>query len=361
MRALPQAQPADRAPVASDRRPARRPGDPTSGASRSRRGTPHRGDRGPETAATWRFLEEWDGRAARAALEEASIDVVCRHVASYPAGLRELVDAPAAVYLSGGLPRLAALTRAPMATIVGARRASGYALEVARGLGQRLACAGVTVVSGLALGIDAAAHRGALEAGDGAIAVLAGGVDVPYPRSNRPLYRQLRETGVLISELPPGVRPMRWSFPARNRIMAALAGITVIVEAAEPSGSLITAAYAADLGRPVGAVPGRVTARAAAGSNRLLRDGAKVILSAGDVLDELFGVGCSPELPDPAEALEGPLRRVLDGVEAGHAVETIVQETGIGAAEARAALGRLELSGLIARDGLGSYTRRATQ
>lgn len=313
----------------------------------------------PREAEAWRFLEGFDAPRSRAALAGAGLEVVCRHHDAYPGGLLDLDDPPAALYASGGIARLGALVDPPVATLVGARRASGYGLEVARVLGHRLAAAGVTVVSGLALGVDAAAHRGALEVGDQLIAVLAGGVDVPYPRSNRPLYRRIREGAVIVSELPPGSRPLRWSFPARNRIMAALARITVIVEAADPSGSLITAAYASDLGRLVGAVPGRVTARAAAGSNRLLRDGARVILSAEDVLDELYGVGRAPSPSRGPVALDPPLRRVLDGVEAGNAVEVICQEAGIGSGEVRAALGRLELMGLIARDGLGSYSRRA--
>ena len=316
---------------------------------------------GPREPGVRRFLESFDRDSTRKELAAAEVDALCRHLDDYPEGLRDLSDPPAVVYLTGGRSRLRALADAPAATIVGAREASGYALEVARGIGHGLSAAGVTVVSGLALGIDAAAHRGALEIGAGVIAVLACGVDVIYPRSNRALYRRVRQAGTVLSELPPGITPMRWSFPARNRIMAALAAVTVIVEAADPSGSLITSAYATDLGRTVGAVPGRVTSRAAGGSNRLLRDGAKVILGPEDIFDELYGVGCSPPSADPAEDLDAPLRRVLDGVEAGDAVEDIGRRCRLDAGDLRAALGRLELLGLIARDGLGSYSRRATR
>ena len=277
------------------------------------------------------------------------------------------------LYVAGGLERLTELTARPAVTLVGGRQATGYALEVASALGHGLAAAGVTVVSGLALGVDAAAHRGALEAGTAALAVLGGGVDVPYPPSNRALYGRVRERGALVAELPPGTRPARWTFPARNRIMAALSRMTVVVEAGERSGSLITAEIAGDLGRDVGAVPNRVTVEKAAGSNQLLRDGAHVVRGARDVLDEICGAGRGgDEEPPPGPAgdrsprgdvlrheagLEPSVRQVLEAVEAGHGVEAIGTATGLGPGEVRAALGRLEVMGLVARDGLGAYQR----
>lgn len=312
-----------------------------------------------------RFLREFDDRGARRRLRDRGVDVLCRHAARYPHSLLELLDPPAAVYVKGGTQRLARLADGPAATIVGSRRASDYAREVAHGLGRGLCAAGLTVVSGLALGVDGAAHRGALEGGDRAIAVLASGADVAYPRANRRLYDRIASRGVVISELPPGTPAMRWSFPAWNRIMAALGAISVIVEAADPSGSLITAAFAADLGREVGAVPGRVTARMAAGANRLLREGAAVIRGPEDVLDELFG-GVRPDtdahgssgngVGAPA-SLDDTLRRVLDGVEAGHDLEALARGAGLDAGALRVALGRLELLGLVRRHGLGRYER----
>lgn len=322
-----------------------------------------------------RWLERFDASQTREELERARLECVCRHSPSYPGGLLDLPDPPAALYVTGGVERLTALSRGPVVTIVGARAATPYALQVAGSLGRGLGAAGVTVVSGLALGIDAAAHREALGASDRAIAVLASGVDVPYPRSHLNLYRELRARAVVVAELPPGTRPMRWSFPARNRIMAALGQVVVVVEAAEGSGSLITAAFAADIGREVAAVPGRVTTSRAAGSNRLLRDGARLIRSAADVLDELFGVGALDQLQldsgSPRErgraasdAGSGPdldpqARRVLEAVEAGRRVDAIGREAGLPPGEVRAALGRLELLGLVARDGLGLYERAA--
>jgi DNA processing protein len=196
------------------------------------------------------------------------------------------------------------------------------------------------------------------------IAVLASGPDFVYPRRHAALYRQIADEGLILSELPPGIRPFRWSFPARNRIMAALAEITIVVEAAEKSGSLITASFAADLGRGVCAVPGRVTARNAAGSNRLLRDGAPVIRDAADALDELFGIGAGASAEAEAarrfiDDLEPELQAVLAQVEAGHGTERMAEETGIGPAELRRALGRLEGLGLIRRAGLAAWERRA--
>ena len=269
----------------------------------------------------------------------------------------------------------------------------------------------MTVVSGLALGVDAAVHRGALAGGGAPLAVLAGGADVPYPKTNRALYDRVVQAGAVVSELPPGQLPHRWSFPARNRIMAGLASLTVVVEATESSGTLITAEFAAQLGREVGAVPGQVTSRRAAGSNRLLREGAAVIRSAEDALDELFGVGteerfgrgeargwgdapeasglCGPAtggdpMPAPDDAGAGGLtpgpstgfpvrprprsgdaepdldqleRRVLDLVEGGDTVDAIAREARLSPGRARATLGRLELMGLVARHGFAGYAR----
>jgi DNA processing protein len=242
-------------------------------------------------------------------------------------------------------------------TIVGTRDATPYGIDVAHDLARGLAAAGITTVSGMALGIDAAAHRGALGAHGATIAVLACGPDVAYPRRHRDLHAQIARQGVVVSELPPGRRAYRWSFPARNRIMAALARLTVVVEAAESSGTLITAAFAQDLGRTVGAVPGKVTTRVARGSNKLLRDGAPVIRDAGDALDELFGLGEPPRLTAAGPDVDPVERKLLDAVEAGLDMEGICAFAGLPAAEARAALVRLEIKGLVRRDGLSGWER----
>ena len=193
--------------------------------------------------------------------------------------------------------------------MVGARRATSYGREVARELGRELATAGPTVVSGLAFGIDACAHRGALDARphDRRPRLRP---DVAYPAAHRSLWRRIGEEGLVLSELPPGAAPWRWTFPARNRIMAALAGMTVVVEAATRSGSLITADLAADLGRDLGAVPGPVTSRASAGTNALLAGGACLVRDAQDVLDAMLGAGVEPVRPT-GPALEAALAAVL--------------------------------------------------
>lgn len=296
----------------------------------------------------------------RSRLGEAGVAAVCRHSPAYPKSLHELVDAPAVLFAVGRVERLARLDDEPVVAIVGTRVPSAYGREVAHELGRGLGAAGVPVVSGLALGVDALAHRGCLAGGGVPVAVLACGPDVVYPRRHRALHRKIREEGVVISELPPGVRPFRWSFPARNRIMAGLAQLTVVVEAADPSGSLITSDFARDLGRGVGAVPGHVTSRVARGTNGLLRDGAIPITRTEDVLDELFGVGVRTAPPAPGAAKEPVdplLRRVLQAAEGHDSVGAVAEAAGVGIAEARAALGRLELEGHLVRGDLGGWQR----
>ena len=215
----------------------------------------------------------------------------CRHGDLYPEQLRDAADAPWALIGRGDASLIDGLDPFAAVTVVGARRATSYGREIARELGRDLATAGMTVVSGLAFGIDACAHRGALDAGGRTVAVLGCGADVAYPAAHRALWRRICEQGLVLSELPPGAAPWRWTFPARNRIMAALAGMTVVVEGARRSGSLITADLAADLGRDLGAVPGPVTSRASSGPNALLAGGACVVRDAQDILDALLGAG----------------------------------------------------------------------
>jgi DNA processing protein len=310
-----------------------------------------------EVAAAVAAFEPEDARGQAA---DAQLDIACPHAASYPDALRGLADSPPVLWIRGGADRLTALLDGPGVAVVGSRRPSAYGIEVAEELSRGLSAAGVTVVSGLALGIDAAAHRGALRAPKPrTIAVLGSGADVVYPRMNRSIYDRIADVGVILSESPPGRRPFRWTFPARNRIMAAITAMTVVVEAADPSGSLITASFAAELGRGVAAVPGRVTATNAAGSNRLLRDGAAVIRGAADALDELFGVGGADRLQttDPAADLDGDERLVLERVEAGTNPAAIASELELDPGQVRVLLGVLEARGLIRRSGIGSYVR----
>jgi DNA processing protein len=280
----------------------------------------------------------------------------CRHGALYPDSLRDAADAPWALIGRGHPDLLDGLEPFEAVTIVGARRATSYGREVARELARELASAGMVVVSGLAFGIDACAHRGALDAGR-TIAVLGCGPDIAYPASNRSLWRRVCESGLVISELPPGATPWRWTFPARNRIMAALAGMTVVVEAASRSGSLITADLAADLGRDLGAVPGPVTSRASAGPNALLASGAHVVRDAQDVLDAMLGPGRRPRARAVPE-LDPELAAALAAVEAGESTcDGVAAATGLSGSAAAAALAKLELLGHLSVSSMGSYTR----
>jgi DNA processing protein len=308
------------------------------------------------------FLGGFDAREKRHSLEGAGMIAMCAHAEGYPAALRDLCDPPAVLFGLGRRELLAALQGEPVVTVVGTRSPSPYGLEVARALGRGLGASGVPVVSGLAMGIDAGAHRGCLAGGGVPVAVVAGGPDVVYPRRHRRLHERIREAGVVLSELPPGSRPFRWSFPARNRIMAALARMTVVVEAAQPSGSLITADFARDLGRAVAAVPGRVTSSVARGTNNLLRDGAVPVTRTEDVLDELFGAGMRSvpaAVTAPREPGDEHLRAALRAAERLASVDAIARELGWAPPAVRAALGRLEAQGYLVRGNLGGWERAA--
>jgi DNA processing protein len=302
-----------------------------------------------------------------ASAADAGLEVVCRHSAGYPTRLLDDTAPPAALFVRGGGDALARLARlvgeAPDAdgpsaaiAIVGTRRASPEGLRIAHTLGRGLAGMGVTVVSGLALGVDSAAHAGAVEVCGPTLAVLGGGADVPYPRRKAGLYEAIIAAGgAVISEMPPGFRAFRWSFPARNRIIAALAPVTVVVEAAERSGSLITADLALELGRDVGAVPGPVLSWRSRGTNALLRDGATLIRDVRDALELVLGIeGAEAALKRAAEesiapplTLEPELRALLAAVEDGRDSVGSLASDAAGAAIVRAGLTELELLGLI--------------
>ncbi|MGI9557842.1 MAG: DNA-processing protein DprA [Solirubrobacterales bacterium] len=282
---------------------------------------------------------------------------VCRHRDEYPEPLRDLgAEAPAALFGRGHRDALADLAERRAVAIVGARRASGYGRTVGRDLARQLSVAGVRVISGLANGVDAAAHDGALAGSAQTIAVLGSGADRVYPRQQSGLYERVLASGAALSELPPGAPPRRWTFPARNRIIAALSAMTVVVAAADRSGSLITAEMAADLGREVGAVPGPVNAPSHAGANRLLVDGARVIRGGQDALDALFGPGeraVAEVGPDPG--IGG--RAVLAEIERGATPDAVAATLALPPAEVSAGLARLELDGYVVGDAGGRYER----
>jgi DNA processing protein len=284
---------------------------------------------------------------------------VCRDDPDWPPGLTDPRDAPYALLGRGNPDLLAGLDPAEAVTVVGARRATAYGRAVARRLGRELAIAGLTVVSGMAWGIDGEAHRGALEVG-ATVAVLGCGPDVPYPAGHRRLHAEICERGAVVSELLPGIGAWRWAFPARNRIMASLTRMTIVVEAAVRSGSLITSDLALDLGREVGAVPGPVDSARSAGTNNLLAEGATVVRDGGDVLAALFGPGESRIQRGPR--LEAPLAAALDAVEGGAAdCDSLAASLGLGGAEAAAALARLEVLGYLDGSLSGRYSRTALE
>lgn len=296
----------------------------------------------------------------RAELAEADCWACCRHDPLFPVGLEDATDSPWALIGRGDPALLTALVPDGAVTVVGARRASTYGREVARELSRDLAAAGLVVVSGLAFGIDACAHRGAIDSGL-TVAVLGCGANLAYPAAHRSLWRRIGESGLVISELPPGSGAWRWTFPARNRIMAALSGMTVVVEAAERSGSLITADLAIDLGRDLGAVPGPVGSRLSAGPNNLLAGGACLVRDAQDVLDAMLGPGAQ-RIERSGPRLDPAQRTVLEALELGaETCDGIASALCLGGGEAAAALAGLESLGYVNCSLVGVYTRTTLQ
>ena len=289
-----------------------------------------------------RFNRGFDERTLRQRLAAAGFRWVGRSDDCYPSSLAAVFDPPAGLFVRGEGP-LDLLER-PAVAIVGARACSSYGGHVARTFGRELAAAGLVVVSGMARGVDGEAHRGALEAGGVTVAVLGCGVDRDYPAAHRELARRICRDGLVVSEYAPGVEPAPWRFPARNRIVAGLAQVTVVIEAREKSGALITADLALEEGREVFAVPGEITSALSAGANGLLKLGAAIATSAADVL-EAYGLAPQepepPELTPPAEAV---LTRLRDGPQSA---DELVRALSLDAGAAAAALAELELHGLL--------------
>lgn len=253
--------------------------------------------------------------------------------AQLPPLLRAIHDPPPGLFVRGA-GELDLLAR-PAVAVVGARACSGYGASVARMLGRELASAGLVVVSGLARGVDAEAHRGALDAGGDTVAVLGCGVDRDYPAAHAQLARRIAETGLIVAEYAPGVEPAPWRFPARNRIIAGLCAATVVVEARERSGALITADLALEEGREVFAVPGEIGSALSAGANALLKLGASPLTAAADVLD-LYGL--APRSDPVDDELLAQLPATAD---------ELVRATGRSAADVAQALSELELAGHV--------------
>ena len=301
-------------------------------------------------------LAAFDPEAARARAAAAATEIICRCRGEYPNSLRALSAPPAVLHVYGEVRRFVELTGHDPVAVVGARRPSPYGLDVAHSLGRGLAAASIPVVSGMALGIDTAAHRGALAAGRETVAALAGAAEIAYPAAARCLHRKIAAAGAVISELPPGTRPRRWMFPARNRIIAALSAMTVVVEARTGSGALLTAGTAGELGRLVGAVPGAVSSPLTAGPHALLRAGAQLISGPQDVLDGLFGIGARVVAATPQTGLESHLQNLLERLADGHDTVAALALAGLDADAGLAALASLELAGRIRRQAGGRFS-----
>ena len=299
--------------------------------------------------------ERFDADAARNRARRAGLELICGCDAGFPERLRTLDAPPAVLHVAGGLDRLLGWMAGDPVAIVGSRHASGYGMEVAGAIARDLGRAGVPVVSGMALGIDSAAHTGAITAGGATIAVLPAGAQRAYPPAKRALHAQITASGAAVSELPGEATVWRWMFPARNRLIAALSALTVVVEAQDQSGALVTAAFAGELGRPVGAVPGRITSRQSSGTNGLLARGATVIRGAQDVLDLLYGAG-SQIVPAAARPrLDRELETLLEAIAAGHDTAGALERAGFPAEQGLAALASLELAGYVRREPGGRY------
>lgn len=279
-------------------------------------------------------------------IHKAGVHLLTQADEAYPALLRSLTDAPPVLYVKGELTSDDARALA----IVGTRKATTYGRDAAAYFARQLAAQGLTIISGLAHGIDAVAHRSALESGGRTLAVLGTGVDVVYPPDHRQLAQEISQQGALVSEFPLGTRPDRHNFPRRNRIISGLALGVLVVEAPEHSGALITTTTAAEQGREVFAVPGTIFGPASAGCHRLIQDGAKLAMSVEDVLSELNVAYQAVETRATTERLaaDSEIERRLQALltDAPQHVDAIVRSSGLAVALVTSTLTLLELKGL---------------
>jgi DNA processing protein len=306
---------------------------------------------GADLERAHRARRGFDAVAQARRLADAAIVHRSPEDSAYPESLAELHDPPFGLFLTGRVDEaLACLGEGPVVAIVGSRRATAAGRALAREVAGGLAHRGAVVVSGLAHGIDAAAHEGALGAGGVTVAVLGCGVDVPYPRRNRLLAARIAASGMLVSEYWPGTPPAPWRFPARNRVVAGLAQAVTVIEAGRRSGALITADFGLELGRPVLAVPGWPGSVASEGCNGLLRAGAGLLEDAADVV---FEIPRGPWREGPARAgevpggLAGAIHELLQREPMG--ADRLAAELGEGPAEVAGALAMLEVEGLVVR------------
>jgi DNA processing protein len=298
-----------------------------------------------------------EAREVRGRAEQAGIHAIAWNDPSFPSLLVAISDCPPVIWYRGELPSF----DSPMIAIVGSRAASSVAVDTAARLATDLAARGVTVVSGLARGVDSAAHRGALTHGP-TIAVLGSGVDCIYPPEHKSLAAQIAEAGLVVSEYPPGTPPLPHHFPLRNRLISGLSLGVVVIEASEKSGSLITAACALDQGREVMAVPGNVLSGRNRGGHALLRDGAKIVETADDIVE---GLGWDPRVDRrlnleasscPAPSSADPVLRAMVLGEP-YDLDALASRSGLDVRRLLPRLIELELAGLVRRHGGGRFVR----
>lgn len=316
-----------------------------------------------ESARLASFRNGFSAAAVFSELRQKDIGFVALGEHDYPAALKQIYDPPPGLFFIGeARSRWEEFMSGPRIAIVGARAATRYGIDVALSVAAGLSREAVCVVSGMALGIDAAAHKGAIKGKGSSIAVLGCGVDVIYPRSNRLLYKKLLKAGLVVSEYPPGIMPRNWRFPARNRIISGLSSGVLVVEAGVKSGALITADFCLEQGREVYAVPGNIFSEKSAGPNGLIRMGATAVTGARDILDDM-GIECASGSENDSKAvaaagLSAEEKRVYAALEhdCSHPDE-LARRAGMGGSLAAAALVNLELKGLARHEpGLG-YSR----
>lgn len=303
-----------------------------------------------EVRAEW---QAFDADRYRERCDAAGVRMLCRCDPAYPARLWDLEGEPAVLHVSGAVEPFLELVARDSVAIVGARRASPYAMENARSLARGVAGC-LTVISGMASGVDTAAHEGALHARGGTIAVLASSPERPYPPSARRLHREIIAAGAVVSELGPGVPVRRWMFPARNRIIAALADMTVVVAARKGSGAMLTVGEAQRLGRKIGGVPGQVTAPLSWGPHVVLRLGGELVRDADDVLTAV-DPDRSPVVPRRAPPRDPQLLALFEALGDGYELTEALTQAGLDAERGLAALAALEMGGYVRRQAGGRY------
>lgn len=293
-------------------------------------------------------------------MDEKQIRTIKVDDKNYPERLKPYKDKPNKLYIIGEMPR----EDIPTVAIIGARACSNYGRQMAKSIGRELASKGIQVISGMARGIDTYSQLGALEGGGKTFAILGCGVDVCYPVENIELYENIKKCGGIISEYPPGDKPLNWHFPRRNRIISGLADAIIVIEAKEKSGSLITVEWALEQGKDVWALPGRVGESLSIGCNRLIKAGAGIITDVKNIVEEIFpnfkyvvfrdeGAGCDDKKPLEKDFLLLYSELSLQP----KSIYTLIEETGLGIEQVMNGLMQLQLMGLVEQPVCNYYTK----